>query len=186
MELRYVPMAFVMLVAATQATAKGPRPLDKTAAVHSMNFTVETVDPETREVMLVDSEGWIRSFHPWPRVNNLLQVRKGDIVTVSYVQSVAVELRKTAGGGRAAAVEQARATAPRAKAGNVVSREISLLGTVVDVDRPAGMVAIKGQDGKIVDMAVRKRARLRTVRAGDEVEVLFTETIAVAVTAPRK
>ena len=186
MKLRYALTALVMLAAATQATAKDPHPSGGAAAVHSMSFTVESVDQNTRAVVLKDSNGQMRSFYAGPRVKNLAQVQKGDVVTVSFMEAVAVELKKSAGGARGAVVEQVQGAKPGAKPGGVASREISLVGTVVGVDQPAGMVAIKGPQGNVVNMAVRDRAKLKSVQVGDEVEVLYTEAIAVAVTAPKK
>lgn len=187
MNIRYALTAFVLLAAATQATAKDPHPpRGEASAVHSMTFTVEAIDQDTREVTLKDSEGWLRSFYAGPRVKNLAQVKKGDVVTVSYMQAVAVELKKHAGGARAAVVEQAQGAAPGAKPAGVASREIALVGTVMGVDQGAGMVTIKGPEGNVVNMAVRDRAKLRSVKVGDEVEAVYTEAIAVAVTPPRK
>jgi Cu/Ag efflux protein CusF len=186
MKFRYVLAASVMLAAATQATAKDPKPGGSAAVVHSMPFTVESVDQDTRAVALKDSKGQVRSFYAGPRVKNLAQVRTGDVVTVSFMEAVAVELRKSAGGARAAVVEQIQGAKPGDKPAGVASREISLVGTVVGMDPSAGMVAIKGPEGNVVNMAVRDPAKLKSVQVGDEVEVLYTEAIAVAVTSPKK
>jgi Cu/Ag efflux protein CusF len=186
MNIRYALTAFVLLAAAMQATAKDPQPRGEAVSVQTVTFTVEAVDQQTREVTLKDSEGRLRTVYAGPRVKNLAQVRKGDVVTVSYMEAIALELKKGASGARAAVVEQAQGAAPGSKPGGVASREITLVATVVGVDPGAGMVTLKGPEGNIVNLVVRDRSKLKSVQVGDEVEAIYTEAIAVAVTPPRK
>src|SRR5687768_7023595 len=56
--------------------------------------TVEEIDQDTRMVTLRGSDGETVSFRAGDSVRNLAQVKKGDLVTASYYESIAVRLRK--------------------------------------------------------------------------------------------
>lgn len=187
MKIRNVISVAVLLAASAQTGAHEPPPRGGVGEVFTTTFRVEAVDPAARMVTLKDAGGWTRTFHVGPRVNNLDQVNAGDVVKASYMQSVAVELKKGGSGIRMSTTEEdVRGAKAGSKPEGVAERLITLVGTVEKVDRKAQLVTLKGPAGNLVEIAVPDAAKLRAVKVGDEVEAVYTEAIAVAVTAPTR
>ena len=59
--------------------------------------TVEEVDQAKREVVLRTADGELKRIHVGDEVRNLPQVRKGDVVTATYYESIALALRDATG-----------------------------------------------------------------------------------------
>ncbi len=91
--------------AAAGATLKG----DAVLATTTVTATVVKIDQKTRAVTLKAADGQEYSFVADEAVKNLAQVKKGDVVTATYTEALAYEVKKggaagavaTAGGGTA-------------------------------------------------------------------------------------
>jgi len=70
--------------------------------------TVSSVNQKTREVTLEAKDGKKFTFIADPAVANLPQVKKGDVVTATYTEALAYEVKK---GGKAGAESSATAAA---------------------------------------------------------------------------
>jgi hypothetical protein len=76
--------------------------------------------------------------------------------------------------------------AARAKPGErpavAAGREITLLADVVGVDAKKSIISLKGPQGNVVDLKVQNPDHFKVVKKGDQVEVVYTIAVAVAVT----
>ena len=63
-------------------------------------FSVEAIDQATRQVTLKAADGSVRIIKAGPDVKNLAQVRVGDQVKATYLQAIALELKKGGSGIR--------------------------------------------------------------------------------------
>ena len=89
-------LAFVASAFAQDKGTKAPEARGVAAAeVVRVVSTVESIDQATRVVTLKGQDGRMVTFVVGPDVKNLAQVRKGDVVTMEYLEAVAVALRKT-------------------------------------------------------------------------------------------
>jgi hypothetical protein len=63
----------------------------------------------------------------------------------------------------------------------VVGREVTALATIVAINPNKSMVTLRGPLGNEYDVQVGDSAQLNALAKGDEVEVVYTEALAIAV-----
>ena len=89
-------------VALAQASAKqaAPNKGEAVMAAVEVTATVTKIDQKTRAVTLKTADGQEYSFVADKAVQNLAQVKQGDLVKVAYTEALAYEVKK---GGKATA-----------------------------------------------------------------------------------
>jgi hypothetical protein len=148
-----------------------------------MQATVKAVHPDQRSVTLVGQSGQERSVFVGPDVR-LDRIRAGDTVNVSYYQGIAAQLAKGATKVRdpaAADFAYRNPNAPGGGAGSSVTVNVKILG----VDPTTNTVAFEQSDGSQHVIAVKSpnmQKFIRTLKAGDHVDVTYTESVAISVT----
>jgi len=151
--------------------------------------TIEDVDTTNRLVTIKGPEGRIVTVEAGEKVKNLAQVKKGDQVTIAYYESMAVDLIATAGEKvePRAQVQTASVRAePGAKPAGAVGRQERTTVKILSVDPYKKAIAFRGKDGRYREVSVAEphlEHYLTELKAGDTVEVVYTEALAVSVTA---
>jgi hypothetical protein len=148
-----------------------------------MTASVLSIDTDSRDVLLMDSQGKLHTITVSDQVRNFDQLRVGDKVTAEYTEAVSLKLKKrgTAGGPPASA-EQAMIRAPMgAKPGGAVGRKVTAIATVTAVDTKKQLVTLRGPLGNEYDLQVLDPNQLKGINKGDEVEVTYTEELAISV-----
>lgn len=155
------------------------------AALVTTTATVEAIDQKTRMVTLRTAEGENVTFKADESVRNLPQVRKGDQVTVSYYESVAIRLREAEGEKPGITVSEETERAPLGqKPGGVVVRQTTLTAKVTAVDRKRQKVTLQGPEGRSVTLKVADPQYLDRAKVGHLVQVTYREAIAISVQKP--
>jgi hypothetical protein len=153
----------------------------------SITATVVKIDYNTRTVVLKGPKGGFVEMKVGEEARNFNQVKKGDIVTFIYSQTIAVDVRK------------ARGDEPRQ------SESTSLIGRTPLGDKPGGTIRTTGYitamvvginyysreiwlqmpDGNIMKLVAGPGVeRFDQVNKGDEVVVQYTATVAITVQSP--
>jgi len=149
--------------------------------------TVESVDTAGRLVTIKGSEGGTITVQAGDQVKNLAQVKPGDQVNVSYYQSIAVDL-VAPGEAPRSDVETARVSAEAgAKPAGAVGRQERKTVKILSVDPYKKAIAFRDEKGRYREVSVnepRLEHYLTDLKDGDTVEVVFTEALAVSITAP--
>ena len=186
------PLSSAVLVSAflltlpPQLSAQQPLPKASAGEVTTMTAKVLSVDAASREVVLEGSNGAKRTIVAGPEVKNFSQLKPGDLVKATYTQAVAVELKKGGSGIRSSSVkEEGTRAEPGEKPSGTAQRRVTVTGTVEQVDKAHRLVSVKGPQGNVVDVAV-SQATLEAVKVGDQVELVYTEALAIAVSAGGK
>ena len=162
----------------------GPNSLSS-SNVTSATATVQSINRHTRMVTLRRSDGELIRFNVGDDVKNLPQVRKGDLVNVTYYESVALHLRKPGRGHMGVTVDEDAAQAqPGQLPAGAVGREVKVTSKVVKVDRRNRSVTLELPSGEHITFAVEDASQLRRLRVGDLVQATYREAIAVAVNKP--
>ena len=115
-------------------------------------------------------------------VKNFDQLKVGDNVTVKFVEALTLELKKTTVKPDIKADVAAVRATPGAKPGGAVGRQITIIAEVVMVDPENSIIALKGPQGRVVELPVQNKDQFKVVKKGDQVEVVYTEAVALAVT----
>jgi Cu/Ag efflux protein CusF len=148
-----------------------------------MTATVLSIDMGSRDVLLMDSQGKLHTVNVSDQARNLDQVRVGDKVTAEYTEAISLQLKKrgTAAGPPASA-EEAMIRSPKgAKPGGAVGRKVTAIASVVAVNPKKQFVTLRGPLGNEYDVQVLDPVQLKAVKEGDEVEVVYTEALAISV-----
>ncbi len=148
-----------------------------------MTATVLSIDMGSRDVLLMDSQGKLHTVNVSDQARNLDQVRVGDKVTAEYTEAISLQLKKRgAAGGPPVSAEEAMVRTPKgAKPGAAVGRKVSAIATVTAVNSKEQFVTLRGPLGNEYDVQVLDPAQLKAVKKGDEVEVVYTEALAISV-----
>jgi Cu/Ag efflux protein CusF len=68
----------------------------------------------------------------------------------------------------------------------VAAEQTTVVATVEKVDAKKRLVTVKGPRGNTVDIEVKDPKKLKQVKVGDEVEITYTEALAISVESPKK
>ena len=144
--------------------------------------TVTAVDKNTRAVTILGASGKVITVTAGPQVKNFNKIKIGDLVTLTYVSALALELKK--GGGRLRErieSEQTTAAKPGEKPSGSMSRTIKVIADVTAVDATAGTITLRGPQ-RSVDLVVKDKELLRDVRVGDQIFATYEELTVVSIT----
>lgn len=165
-----------------------PKPLTISETVEATAI-VESIDYFAREVVLRDAQGRHTLVKAGPEVRNLAQVKKGDRVVVRFTEAFAAEVVKpgtgVAGVQADAAVVRA---APGERPGAAIGEQVRTTVKVYEVDRYADTIEVTGPRGYNRRLKVKDPRAIEFIRGlkkGDEVEVTFTEALAISVEPAR-
>jgi hypothetical protein len=148
--------------------------------------SVVAVDPKTRLITLRDSQGsGTFTVYAGPQVRNFDQIRPGDTVHVRYLESLAVALAKpgTASEPPSAAVVAERA-APGERPGVALGGQVTTTVKIESVDTKTHIVVFTPPGGGLRAVRVRRPEGQRFIaglKPGDEVQITYTEAMAVGV-----
>ncbi len=176
-------LAVLPASAQTGATVVGKAP-GKVAMAQTVKATatITAIDAATRAVTLKGPKGNEMVVTAGPEVKNFAQIKVGDQVTVEYVESLALELKKGGGAPVAAtAKEGAAAAKPGERPGMVGGRQVTVVADVIDLNAETQVVTLKGPQ-RTVELKVRDPEQFKLIKKGDQVQATYTEAMAIAVT----
>ena len=157
-------------------------PSGEIAKVRQLTATVEKIDHSTRMVTLKGPEGNTVTFRVSKMARNLDQVKAGDVVNVKYYEAVAWQVMKPGtspkGMSKTSAVKRAeKGETP----GGAMGTQVTIVAEIEAIDRDRKHVTLKGPHGNSERIAVRDPKNLENVKVGDQVQLTYTEAMAVSV-----
>jgi len=164
----------------TSSAASAPGRADMSRAVRA-NATVTDIDKATRTVTLKGPEGKEFTVVAGPEVRNFDQIKVGSEVVVNFQQALALELKK-GGGAPREIVESSKASQanPGAQPGAAAARTITAMADVTALDPATQVVTLRGPK-RTVDLRVPDPKQFKMIAVGDQVQVTYTEAVAVSV-----
>ena len=143
---------------------------------------VVAIDSTTRTVMLKDKKGRVVEVQVGEEARNFDQLKIGDVVTTEYRESMSLSLTKASGPRSASERTIEQRSAPGAKPGGTIGREVTIMADVIAVNPKAETVTLKGPQGNTVEVIVQDPEQMKNIRKGDQVQVVYTEAVAISVT----
>ena len=172
------------------STTQGQAQETKGQAVMSSTTTTATVtqiNQKTREVTIKTDDGKLHSFVAGDHVKNLAQVKKGDIITITYTEALAYQLRKHDTPGGVSTTQAVASADSGARPAGVVAQQTTVTVRITAIDPSIPTVTFMGPKGNTKTIIVRDPSKLNGVKVGDMVDITYTEAIAVEVNkAPKK
>jgi Cu/Ag efflux protein CusF len=171
-------LAIAFGVAAIPGVSKADPPAPDTASVQVVTATanITKIDKDSRMVTLKGPQGNMVDIKVGPNVN-LAKFKVGDKVNAAYYQEVAVGLHKSG----AQAPKMTQTVTDR---GGVTAQQTTITAKVLAVDTAANSVALRGPQGATHIIQVQDpdlQAELGKIKAGDSVDVTYTQAVAVSV-----
>jgi len=144
---------------------------------------ITAIDPTSRRVTIKGGAGNEVSMVAGPEVKNFAQLKVGDLVTLNFIESLTLQLKK---GGKALVERVESGDAVTAKPGELpmagVSRTVHIVADVIAVDPATGVVTLRGPQ-RTVDLKVKDKAILAQIAVGDQVDADFVEAALISVSA---
>ena len=187
-----VAVAAVTLAASAfaQPASKGPSksPSGGMSDAVMVTATVQAVDLKARTVTLKVPEGKVVTIKVEPSIPNLEQLKVGDEVVAKYYEALAWDVKKA---GTSTMQPGITESADAGKVGGgrtaIGKRSVRMVVTITAIDAAAQKVSVKEPDGPTSVIKVKNPANLVGVKVGDQIEVKFTQALAVSIEpAPRK
>jgi hypothetical protein len=165
--------------------AKAEKPGGVVVEAVSKTFTVDAIDGAKRMVTLKSVDGKTQTYKLGPEVKNFDQIKIGDTVKATYLESVAIFVRKSNEKPDAAQVQTVQVAPKGAKPGVIATETIEVTAKVEAIDYKKRTVSLKGPEGNVRTFSVDKSVKkFDNVKVGDEVVLKVTEAMAIAVEKP--
>ena len=174
-------MMAVCMAGALSLVSAAPPKGEAVVASLSVTATVTKIDQKTREVTLKTDDGEEYSFVAGDGVKNLAQVKKGDVVTATYAEAVAYEVKKGGSAAPVSATFAGAAARPGAKPAGAVGGQVTLTVVITKIDTKVPSVTVKAANGETRTIKVMHPEKLEGVNVGDTVEITYTEALAITV-----
>jgi hypothetical protein len=171
-------------VAEYQRKPRLPEPSGIEVATINITTTVQAVDRKRRTVTLIAPDGSPRSYKCGAGVVNFDQIKPGDQVSVTLLESVAFDVSRVGEPGITDVAKVALAH-KGARPGVVLADTLQITATVNEVDPVNHIIALTGMFGHTRLFRVNPLVDLSAIRQGDEVTVRYTEDVAVLVEQPQ-
>jgi len=142
--------------------------------------TVESIDLSTRTVVLKGADGKTASVVVPESIANLEKLKVGDTVTATYAVAIAAQILKPGDEAAPAAV-----AAAKQGGGEIMgAKQVSAVLKVNAVDLATNSVTLTGPKGNTETIKVKRpelQEKLKTLKPGDEVQITYTEALAIKV-----
>jgi hypothetical protein len=166
------------------ATQAQDRPGGLEGELVVITATVKAIDKKNRVVTLQSPDGKVAKVKCGPEVRNFAQIRVGDIVKTSLLETV--ELFVTGNDEPAAERVTEVGRAPLGnKPGFAAIDAVEVKATVVAIDYQTRKVTLKGPEGKVIKVTAGPQVkRLTEVNVGDSVVARLTRAVSIEVSKP--
>ena len=183
----------VLFLAATVALGTGIPTQPVTAATEmdrgivsaeriDLAATIETIDHERRLITLKIPDGKFVTLRASKQVKNFGELAKGNPVTVGYLDSVAVIVRKPDGISQPGYLKEVSVTQRGDESDELPVDTVASLGSVESIDYGLRTVTFKGADGVIKTYKVDPRVKkFRDIYQGDKIYLRVTEPLALRI-----
>ncbi|RJP88148.1 MAG: hypothetical protein C4518_11205 [Desulfobacteraceae bacterium] len=153
------------------------------AEVASVTATVVEINYETRHAMLKMPDGKMLPIAVGPEAYNFDQVKVGDLVDISYTQSIAVMLEKDSEGGAGVTTSSGIERAPKGqKPEGTIYNTMDIRAKVVAIDSKTRTVDLSGPDGTVFPVVADSSVQnFEKIQVGDVVVARYTEAVAISV-----
>jgi hypothetical protein len=173
------------------AEESNAKPKDKPDAAGAIEVDVITatskvtaVDTAKRTVTLTNEAGESNTYKLGKKVRNFDQIKVGDQVKATLLESVAVIVRKSSAPPDAAEGRLVAVAPKGAMPGVVMAKAREITAKIVSVDTQARTVTVEGPMGGKPTIKVGPKVNLNELQQGDDVTLRVTDALAISVEKP--
>lgn len=156
-------------------------PVVAEAAMGEVTGTVTIVNTEKRMLTIRKPDGHFQVIHVPDEVKRLDEIKINDKLTISYLEAVAIDLKKGAAAGAPGAMATTEVDRePGDKPAGSIIDKVAVTGTVEAVNRAKSTVTLRGPD-ETVTLTVQDPSLLNEIAVGDSVTATFIKAVAAKV-----
>jgi len=173
---KFLTLLLAAALALPAVSMSKDEPITKSESVQA-KATVMTVDQKTRMVTLKGQDGKTFDVEAGPAVQHLDQVKPGDVVSVTYTESLAFDVVPK--GEKPQGVSE---TAKRTTGGGEVGHQVTSYFKIDSYDPKTHILWGTGAKGNTRSITVQDptaQARLAKLSPGNVVQVTYTESLAI-------
>jgi hypothetical protein len=163
----------------TSATVLAQKPVS-VADVVTATFTIEAIDHTTRILTLKAADGTTDDVLCGPDVQRFDALKVGDKVTFRYHESLVTAISHTGTASKAPSSAAVTRT-PGAMPGGTIAQQMTAVVTINAIDTKAPSVTVTTENGRKMSFKIADAKNLQGYKAGDKVEVTYTQALAVSV-----
>ena len=177
-------LATLPVVTSAAARSQGGQPITKQNQV-TTTATIKAIDPATRSITLRSENGDEDTFTVGPEVVRFDQLKVGDTIKATYYESLVFQVRKP---GTPAPASGTGLAAGRLKAGpgGAVGAQQTTTVTVKAVDMNVPSITVVTADGRTLTRKIAEKKNLEGVKAGDQIDITYTQAVVVSAEAAKK
>lgn len=163
------------------------KPGGRMEEVVEVRATVTAIDQQRRQFSMRGEDGAEVTVGAPAEMKNFEQLAVGDIVTASYTEAVAWQVRPAGKDGPGASDSASvSAAAPGDKPAAEGRAVTTITAAITAIDTAAGTVTLTGPQGRARTLKARDPSNLKKVKVGDLVDISYSEALAVQVQAAPK
>jgi predicted lipoprotein len=160
------------------ATQKQPGAVSGGKAIE-LQGKVLAIDKANREVTVKGGSGVESTLYVGPDVKNFDRLKVGDIVTLSYVAALGLELKKNGKALRERVESEQKDGLQGKQPGMMSGKTVKIIADVMAVNFEQGTVTLRGPL-RTVDLALQDPSLLKEVKVGDQIEVSYMEATVIS------
>jgi Cu/Ag efflux protein CusF len=169
-------MAALLLWVAGTGLAQESKPVTRSQSV-TATATIQAIDSTARRVTLRSEKGEEESFVVGPAVARFDELKVGDVVQMTYIESLVFQVRKPGEPPDPASLEAAVTRAKGALPGATIAVQEKQTVTVKAVDPAVPSITVTTEDGRTITRKIQEKKYLEGVKPGDRIDITYTESI---------
>jgi hypothetical protein len=163
----------------------GPAKFKVESSITEVSAKVTGIDHEKRIITLEGPDGNTMTTKVDDDVMNFKKIKKGNMVDIEMMQSTALVLKKNE--KRQDVIKEKKMTTYNAvtkkkKPVKVETEQVRQIADITGVNKEKGTVMLVGIAGQPTEVKVQDPKSLEDVKKGDQVEIIYTESVAFEVT----
>ncbi len=170
-----------VLAMATGAQSQTPAPQTTMSATATLTAKIVAIDQSNRIITLQDDQGNVQSIKVGPDVKRFDELKVGETVVFTYLESVATSIVKP---GTAMPTASSSPTVTRftgEKPGGQITQTVTTTVTVKSIDMATPAITVVTQQGKAVSLLVSDKNNLVGLKVGDIVQLTYTQSLTIQV-----
>ena len=179
-------LAFVGYAQESDTKAKAKADAEGAIEVGALTATskVTAVDPAERTVTLNNADGVTNTYKLGKKIRNFDQIKVGDDVKATLLESVAVTVSKSSAPPDASGGDLVAVAPKGAMQGVIMAKTRQITAKIASVDTQARTVTVEGPAGGTPTIKVGPKVNLDELQKGDDVTLRVTDALAIRVEKP--
>lgn len=174
---------FLVLSIAACSTAPAPPQSAERESLITSRAVVESVNTQSRQVLLRGEEGRMLSIVAGPEVRNLEQLAVGDVVRIDYYESVSVSMADPSDNSPPEGAVVSTRAPEGATPGAASAASVRMIVEFISYNPQTAVATFRGPDGSVRTAQVNPALQdfAAGLQPGDRVDLTMTEAVAVSI-----